>query len=360
MKRVLLFGIYDREYPRNRVLIQGLRENGYEVVHCNVDPRRYPGMRKYRMLAKEALSLRKADTDLVWVLFPGQTCVWLAWLLFPRKKIVFDVFLSLHEANVHDRKVYAPWSIRAVRDWLLDWYSIRLAGVVTLDTHKHIEMFHAKYGVDREKAVRIFIGSTLPPVAPLPRAEGKGCLVHFQGSFIPQHGIEYIIRAAKVLESDAQIRVRFVGGGQEYEKMRALARSLDVHNIVFTGRLPEYAQVLEALREADIVLGVFGTERRAGWVIVNKVFEGMAFGKAIITSDNDAMRELCRDRENALFVKAGNPDDLAAKIMELCRDTALRERIANGAHALYAQHLTPQKLVAGFLRDARERGLMAG
>ena len=39
MKTVCLFGIYDSNYARNRVLISGFKSNGYRVVECRVDPK---------------------------------------------------------------------------------------------------------------------------------------------------------------------------------------------------------------------------------------------------------------------------------------------------------------------------------
>jgi glycosyltransferase involved in cell wall biosynthesis len=63
-----------------------------------------------------------------------------------------------------------------------------------------------------------------------------------------------------------------------------------------------------------------------------KIFEYMAAGKAIIASDLPTLREVLRDRDNALLVP---PDDLDAwtrAVCELAADAAERQRL--GARAL--------------------------
>lgn len=360
MKKVCFFGIYDRDYPRNKVLIMGLEQNGYEISHCNVNPKKHKGFKKYWLLAKERFALKGKRSEFVVVAFPGHTCVWLARILFPGTTIVFDVFLSLHEANVSDRKVHKARSLKGYRDYFLDWYGIRLADVVTMDTDTHLKVFQRKYGLNPDKGIRIFLSSALPAIDAdqLNNNNGKRAdkfVVHFHGSFIPLHGVEFVVRAAKILEKEADIEFKLIGGGQQLEKMKELAPSLSLTNVEFLGRLPEYSEVLKRLEAADIMLGVFGTSERTGWVITNKIFEGMAFGKAILSADNPAMREIFTDRENIVFCRAGDPDDLAAKILELKQDPVLRQKIGTKALEVFREKLSPEKLIHDFLVELHEK-----
>jgi glycosyltransferase involved in cell wall biosynthesis len=351
MKKICFFGIYDIEYPRNKVLIQGFEENGYEVVHCNVNPKTYKGFKKYTLLYKKAKKLQGEKFDIIWVAFPGHTCVWLAKLLFPNTKIVFDVFISQYEANVSDRKVHKKGSFKAYKDWFLDWYGIRVADIVTIDTTEQIRLFQRNYGLNPGKAIRIFLSSALPVEEYSRRVPDGRFLVHFHGSFIPLHGVEYIVKAAKILEEEKNIHFRLVGGGQQLQEMKELAVLLELQNLEFVGRVPEYVDVLKYLKESDVMLGMFAKSGRGHWIIPNKIFEGMVFGKAIITADTPAMHELLTDRENVLFSKPGDSDDLALKILELYHDEGLRKRIGSGARELFTQRLSPHALVRDFLKE---------
>ncbi|MES2213794.1 MAG: glycosyltransferase [Patescibacteria group bacterium] len=352
MKKVLFFGIYDREYSRNKVIIQGLLENGYEIVHTNIDPKIHKGIKKYWLLIKEAKKIKVENVDFVFVAFPGHTCVWLAKILFPNKKIVFDIFISQYASNVVDRKVHAPWSLKAFKDYFLDWYSIRVADVVVIDADEHIKAFGRKYGLKKEKSIRIFLSSALKPVDHPKDTSGRPeFIVHYHGTFIGLHGIEHIIRAAKIVEGNPRIKFNMIGGGQLQKEMKNLAESTGLKNMEFFGRIPDYQDVLKRIDDCDVLLGAFGTTERGHWVIMNKIFEGMVFGKAMVSADTPGMRELFTDRENVLMCRAGDPEDLATKVLELEANEDLKKKIGQGALDLFKEKLSPKELVEEFLRD---------
>ena len=157
--KVCFFGIYEPEYSRNRVLAQGFRENGYEVVECRVDPKRYRGGRKFWYLFREYYKIRNIVFDIVLVAFPGHTVTWFAYILFGRK-IIFDAFVSLYNSEVEDRRTVSKRSFSALYYWFLDWISCTLASKILLDTNAHIAYFVKKYHISAEKFTRVFVGTT--------------------------------------------------------------------------------------------------------------------------------------------------------------------------------------------------------
>ena len=114
--KVCYFGIYDSNYPRNRILIDGLRENGAEVIECNS---RASGLKKFFELYKKHRALQ-GNYDVMVVGYMGHLVVPLARLIC-RKRIVFDAFLSMYDSMVSDRGVCSPHSIRARYYYFLDW-----------------------------------------------------------------------------------------------------------------------------------------------------------------------------------------------------------------------------------------------
>src|SRR4051812_39712587 len=119
--KILFFGIYNPLYARNRVISRGFEENGCDVTYCNIDPGKNKGISKYIKLWKLAKEYKDTDIDYVVVAFPGHSVMWLAKILFPRKKIIFDAFLSLFDSNVYDRKLYGSHSLGGIKDYFLDW-----------------------------------------------------------------------------------------------------------------------------------------------------------------------------------------------------------------------------------------------
>lgn len=344
MPKVCFFGIYDPHYSRNRILIRGFEENGYEVVHCRVNPREHKGVSKFSSLMREYSYIRKNTFDLVIVAFPGHTVVWLARILFGRR-IIFDVFVSLYNSNVSDRKLYSGYSISGVKDWILDWHSAFLSKKILLDTNAHIDYFSKTFFINKNKFVRVFVGSDDTLFYPIEKEKSNNKFtVHFHGTYIPLQGIEYIIEAANILKEHGDIVFNMIGNGQEYDKIRKLAHKLNINNINFIDNVGGKFLV-KWMAEADICLGIFGNTNKASMVIPNKVFEALASKKPIITMKSKAIKELALDGQNILLCDSGDPRDIADKILLLKRDMAMRNRIAEQGYQLFTKELTPSILV---------------
>lgn len=351
MKKALFFGIYDPEYSRNKVLMQGFRENGWSVLECRVDPRASRGLLKYLRLFRSGLSMRRLRPDLVIAAFPGQTVVPVARLLFPRERVLFDAFTSLYDSNVFDRKLYGPRSLRGRCDYFLDRTALRLSGRVMTDTQADASYLQQEFGPLRIPIRRVFVGSVGSSVATAQSENVNSKIIHFHGSFIPLQGIEYILRAAKIIEDRKALpgwRFRIIGSGQEYKKMRELANSLNLSIVDFVPRM-SFAELVNTLSQADIVLGIFGKSPKASRVIPNKVFEALSLGKSLITADTPAVRELLVDGTDALLCKPGDAQNLADTIIRLAGDPELRVRLADGAHSLFKKSLSSEALVKDLL-----------
>jgi len=345
---ICYFGIYDPNYSRNRILIKGLRQNNIEVIECNS---RLHGIAKYIELAKKHFKIRK-KYDLMIIGFPGYQAVILAKFL-TKKKIIFDAFTSIYDSMVYDRRLARPRSLRAIYYWLLDWLSCKLADKILLDTNANIEYFVKTFKINRSKFLRVFVGSDNEVFYPLEQKfEYDYFLVHFHGCYIPLQGIEYIIRAAKILEKE-NMKFNLIGRGQTYENIRRLVEELKVENINFIDSVP-YEELKNYIAEANICLGIFGTTEKAQRVIPNKVYEYLAMGCPVITGDSPAVRELFNDQQEMVFCKMGDADNLAKKILELKNNSQLRKTIAKNGYNKFINNLTPKILGEQLLKEVNK------
>ncbi len=348
LPEVCFFGIYDTSYSRNRLLNRAFEENGYRVVQCRVNPREHHGVSKYFLLVREYSRIRKHSFDLVIVAFPGHTVVWLARLLFGRA-IVFDAFVSLYDSNVFDRKLYAAAGVRGRLDWLRDYASARIADVVLLDTTPHSEYFVRTFGLPREKFLAVPVGSDERIFHPQDTSLPEECIVHFHGTFIPLHGVPYIIEAAHLL-AEEPLRFRIVGGGQEYARIRKEADRLGLSNVDFVDSVP-LERLPGLIASAQICLGIFGDTTKAARVVPNKVFECMAMGKPIITEDSPAIRELfATDVPPLVLVPPADAAALAAAVRRLLHEPAQLRQLGEAAAAFFKAHLTTRIIVADLLK----------
>lgn len=331
---ICYFGIYKSGYSRNKIIIKGLKQNGIKVIECGTDKQ---GVAKYFDLISKHWKIRN-QYDLIIVGFPGQQSMILAKLL-TGKKIIFDAFTSLYDSLVFDRKIVRSKSLKAAYYWLLDWLSCCLADKILLDTNEQIKYFVKTFKINKEKFIRIFVGSDDEYMKPEQGIRDRDYfLVHFHGSFIPLQGVECIIKAAKVLENK-NIKFRIIG-----TKIKEKYKNIKLKNIQFLDDVP-YERLGKFLSEADAALGIFGNTDKAKRVIPNKAYEALAAKSAIITSDTAAIRELLADKENVLLCKIADSQDLAKKILELKNNNELKNKIAQNGYILFKEKLIPKKIV---------------
>lgn len=340
---VCYFGIYNPSYSRNRIFIKGLRQNGAEVIECATVLK---GILKYFDLIKKHWKIRK-QYDVLVVGYPGQQSVILARFL-TKKPIIFDALVSLYDSMVNDREVIRRGGVKAVYYFILDWLASTLANKVIFDTNAHVDYFVKIFHLNRNKLKRIFIGSDDDVLYPMLREDKDGdFFIHFHGCFNPLQGVEYIIKAAKILEKE-NIKFDIIGTGQKTAEMKELTKKLRVKNITFIDYIP-YETLKDSIAKASVSLGVFGNTEKATRVIPNKVYEALAARSSIITGRTPAVIELLTDRKNVLLCNMADAVDLANKILELKNNNELRESIAKQGYDLFKSKLTPRMASAELL-----------
>ena len=98
--------------------------------------------------------------------------------------------------------------------FLLDKYSAKLSDICLFDTNEHIKHFSENFALNPSKFRRIFVGADDDIFYPRKvKRKDDGFTVFWYGTYIPLHGAEHIVRAAKILEKDKDIRFIMVGCG---------------------------------------------------------------------------------------------------------------------------------------------------
>ena len=362
--RVCMFGTYEAAYDRNQVLMRGMREAGIEVVECHVplwETMRYKtsafkGPAQYVVIAAK-LALAYVQLGFRYLLAPPHDVVLVGYLghfdVFParllswlrRKPLVFDAFVSLYDTSVEDRKVFRRGSLSATLLRLIDRWSCKLSDLVLLDTNQHIEYFCEEFDLDPSKFQRVLVGAdpayaAEEPVAP---REDRFVVLHYS-KFAPLHGMPYILDAANQLRDDPEIVFKIVGGGQTFAASKAYAERLGLENLELIPWL-EPEQLRQAMREAQVCLGIFGDTPKARRVVPNKVYQCLAAGAAVVTGRSPASEELLVDREHALLCEMASGKAIAEAILDLKRSPALRQRLGENGARLFREHYTPRILV---------------
>jgi glycosyltransferase involved in cell wall biosynthesis len=369
MARVIMAGTFDPAFARNRKLVRLLELGGHDVETCHVDlwgGKRYeiPNQRKAVVVAHAIAAypklvwkfLRVPRGDVVVVAYPGWFDMLVLSLLarVRRMPVVFDVFISLYDTVVSDRKLASAKSPIGRLARFVDRASLRLAQRVLADTPSHADFFASFAGIPRDRIGVVWLGAQDDVFSPHPEVVPQERLVVFHGTFIALQGVDTIIRAAKLLEGDG-ITFRVIGSGQDQAMVDRLMAELQPSNVELTGLLP-LAEVPVQIAGATVCLGIFGASDKAHRVVPNKLYECLAVGRPVVTADTEGARSAFTNREIGLA--AAGPEGLANEVRQLVGDPVAREALARAGHERYLAEYSERPLSR--LLDAQLAAVRAG
>ncbi len=349
--RVCYFGTYRAEYSRNRIMIEGLRRNGTDVVECHeplwtgiedrvaaasggwLRPRFW--IRVARTYFRLLLKYRQVGPyDILIVGYPGQFDVFLARLLswWRKRPLVWDIFMSIYLiALERGLDTHSRFTLDLLRR--VERLACQLPDLLILDTAEYVSWFGRMHGVPTERFRLVPTGADdriFYPM-PCPRPKDDVFRVMYYGTFIPNHGVEYIVEAARLLAKEEDIRFEMIGQGPDLPKAQEMAREYNLKNIEFVPWLDQTALV-RRVACADVCLGAFGLTPQSLMTVQNKIYEGMAMGKPVITGDSLAIREALIPDEEIFLCARADGASLAQAIRRLHNDPELRRRLAERGH----------------------------
>lgn len=342
---ICYFGIYNKNYPRNQVLIAGLKQNGIKVLECNS---RKKGIIKYFSLWYQHSKI-KNKYDVMVVGFLGQKIIKFAKKL-TSKPVVLDAFVSQYLSNIYDRRLYSQWSFKAKKIRKLEQQACELADLILLDTQAQIKYFIDRYNINKEKFIRIFVGANNKVYFKQKQIQKSDkFIIYWHGYIVPFYAVKTVVQVAEILKDHSNIEFRIVTRkGNQSEKIKQQAKDLNLKNIKFYCE-KSFSGLAKFINSADVCLGIFGNNQKAKVVIPNKIYEAIACAKPVITANHKVINELFTDDKNIILVKPENPQDLADKILKLKNNKNLRQKIAFNGHNLYLKNLLSKDVVKSLI-----------
>lgn len=158
------------------------------------------------------------------------------------------------------------------------------------------------------------------------------------------YGLDVAIRALAVAREEVpEMRLVIAGSGPLQAELEALAATLQLQDAVtFCGRL-DREQIVALYQSADAALNPTRVDN-----MPNSVLEALACGLPIISTDVGGVPYIVRDGETAVLVRPDEVAEMAAAMVRVYRDPALRTRLSEAGRAevsRYAwEHVKPQWL----------------
>lgn len=361
--RVCYFGTYRNEYSRNQIMIEGLRRAGVEVIECHeqlwsgVEDRieaasggwRHPGflwrvIRVYFRLIQQYFRLE--EFDILILGYPGQLDVFLAYFLarLRHKPLVWDIFMSIYLiALERGLDQHSRCTIAALR--CVERLACGLPDLLILDTEEYVNWFETTHGIPQTRFCLVPTGAderVFHPVTLLAESNGIFRVIYY-GTFIQNHGVRYIIEAANMLQSEADIQFELIGDGPELEIAKETVKRYGLSNVNFVPWLPK-EELVQRIANSSLCLGVFGVTPQSMMTINNKIYEALAMAKPVITGDSPTLRAAFTHGRHLYLVQRAYPQELANAIRDLHSNPELCATLSENGCSIFTDRYTPSIL----------------
>jgi glycosyltransferase involved in cell wall biosynthesis len=227
---------------------------------------------------------------------------------------------------------------------VLESYAVRRAEHVLVVVDENAERI-ARLGVPRE---RITVVSNTPPRERAEAARShvvrravEPLEVVYLGILELPRGLLEAIDAIRILRGrSVPVRLTVVGAGRDERLLQDHARAagLSEEEVLFTGYVPRHEDALRIVAGADI--GIVPARATEQWQtsIANKLFDYMAAGLAVVTSDVAPSARVVRETGAGEVFRAGDAADLADALLRL-RDPQVRRAAGEaGRNAVLAHY----------------------
>ncbi|MBR6391511.1 MAG: glycosyltransferase family 4 protein, partial [Lachnospiraceae bacterium] len=175
--------------------------------------------------------------------------------------------------------------------------------------------------------------------------DGTSCVdLLFIGNIGKAQCLDTLIRAMAVFKDDTQqsagahVHLHMVGGGSDYDRIRALSAELGLDDIItFYGPVP-FRESLEFYNRADACVLTLDGSTHIGDTLPGKLQTYMAAGKPVIASANGAAAEIISEAGCGICVPAGDSDALGQALKKYADDPAAYSDCGENARRYFRDH----------------------
>ena len=200
--------------------------------------------------------------------------------------------------------------------------------IATNESYKEIAIRRGKMRPERVQVVRS--GPKLDRLNPgdgdSKYKKGRSYLIGYLGVIGEQEGLDLLLQSAKIITDKRQdVQFAIVGGGTELEKLRAMAKAMQLDPFVdFYGRVDD-ALMVDILNTTDVCVNPDRPTEMNNLSTMNKIMEYMALKKPVVQYDLKEGRFSAQ--EASLYAVNTSTEDFAEKIMWLLDHPEKREEM---------------------------------
>jgi glycosyltransferase involved in cell wall biosynthesis len=274
-----------------------------------------------------------------------------AWVCFLWSKIFRRRFILWLESTARDQRQPGR-----VKTWLKGLFvskadGIAAAGKATVDYVKALgareeQIFLAPMSTDNEFFARE--AGKVHREAEKQKLGYPRRLILYSGRLEQKKGVFTLLEAfATIAKELPDVGLLIAGHGPERKNMEDFCRAANLRQVYFLGAR-QYHQMPSSYALADVL--VLPTFSDPWGMVVNEAF---ACGVPVVVSNvAGACDDLIIEGETGFAVHAGDPVELADRILQILRDPALRARMSGNCRSLI-QRYSPEACAQGLLEAAQ-------
>jgi glycosyltransferase involved in cell wall biosynthesis len=250
--------------------------------------------------------------------------------------MVLDVLMSLHLV-AKERGLTQSHPATGKLIFYLEKLGLRLPNRLLVENDQYGSYLEQAYKLSRERIRYLPHGADDQVYRPRHAVTSDQLFrVVYHGSFVPSHGLDTVVKAARLLACHPEIQFDLYGTGPESAAIELEASIPSHRNMHFHGYV-DTEQLLDGISRAGVCLGVFGDTKQSLCTVQNKIWEGMAMAVAVISGRPGIVESVLQHREHIYLVERCDPEALASGILELKNNPELRRSIASKGYQFFMQ-----------------------
>lgn len=175
-------------------------------------------------------------------------------------------------------------------------------------------------------------------------------LICYVGGFSKHRGLDTLVKALPLfLNEIPNAHLLLVGEGVMKKVLLRLCRDLNVEkNVTFTGWVP-FEEAMSYIKASDVCMIPYHKTKQTNKSFPHKLTQYMYFGKPVLVSNVRSLKRIIEETKCGMVFEAGNPNDLAEKVIRIKEQGILQQLGINGRMAVekkYNWRNTSKRLIA--------------
>ena len=174
----------------------------------------------------------------------------------------------------------------------------------------------------------------------------ESCVVLYAGLHGLAQGLDQVLAAAKILQTEADLKFVLLGDGPEKGMLIEQAKQAHLNNVTFLDARPANA-IPSLLASADILLVTL--KKHIPGAVPSKIYEAMASGRPVVLAAAGEAAKIVQEHQVGIVVEPGDVAGLARAVRTLQVQPELRRILGENGRRAAEKHFDRSIIATRFI-----------